>query len=64
MVSMRYRLPAATLHKILTFMQYATVGFQASILFTWTSYKESDPESGTLAGTTQPIYTFNLNLTF
>ena len=64
MVSMRYRLPAATLHKILPFMQYATVGFQASNLFTWTSYKESDPESGTLAGTTQPIYTFNLNLTF
>lgn len=27
-------------------------------------HKESDPESGTLAGTTQPIYTFNLNLTF
>lgn len=64
MVSMRYRLPAATLHKILPFMQYATVGFQASNLFTWTSYKESAPESGTLAGTTQPIYTFNLNLTF
>lgn len=64
MVSMRYRLPSKTLHKILPFLQYVTVGFQASNLFTWTSYKESDPESGTLAGTTQPVYTFNLNLTF
>ena len=64
MVSMRYRLPSTALHKILPFVQYATVGFQASNLFTWTSYKESDPESGTLAGTTQPVYTFNLNLTF
>ena len=64
MISMRYRLPSDTLQKVLPFLQYATVGFQASNLFTWTSYKESDPESGTLAGTTQPIYTFNLNLTF
>lgn len=64
MVSMRYRLPSNTLHKLLPFVQYATIGFQASNLFTWTSYKESDPESGTLAGTTQPVYTFNLNLTF
>ncbi len=64
MVSMRYRLPSAPLHKVLPFVQYATIGFQASNLFTWTSYKESDPESGTLAGTTQPVYTFNLNLTF
>lgn len=64
MVSMRYRLPSATIHKVLPFIQYASVGLQASNLFTWTSYKESDPESGTLAGTTQPVYTFNLNLTF
>ena len=64
MVSMRYRLPSAPIHKILPIVQYATVGLQASNLFTWTSYKESDPESGTLAGTTQPVYTFNLNLTF
>ena len=28
MVSMRYRLPAATLHKILPFMRCATVGFR------------------------------------
>ena len=64
MVSMRYRLPSNSLHRLLPFVQYATVGLQASNLFTWTSYKESDPESGTLAGTTQPVYTFNLNLTF
>lgn len=64
MVSMRYRLPSAMIHKVLPFIQYASVGLQASNLFTWTSYKESDPESGTLAGTTQPVYTFNLNLTF
>ena len=61
---MRYRIPSNWLHKVAPFLQYANVGLQGSNLFTWTSYKESDPESGTLAGTMQPVFTFHLNLTF
>lgn len=64
LVSLRYRVPSAPLHRVLPFVKYATIGLQASNLYTWTSYDESDPESGTLAGTTQPVYTMNLNLTF
>ena len=45
-------------------MQYCTLGLQGSNLFTWTNYNESDPESGQLAGTTQPVFTFNLSVTF
>ena len=62
--SMRYRIPSNWLHKVAPFVQYANVGLQGSNLFTWTNYKESDPESGTLAGTMQPVFTFHLNLTF
>ena len=64
MVSLRYRVPPHFLRKTLPFVKYATLAFQGSNLFTWTSYKESDPESGTLAGSMQPIYTFNMSLTF
>ena len=64
MVSLRYRVPPHFLRKTLPFVKYATLAFQGSNLFTWTSYKESDPESGTLAGSLQPIYTFNMSLTF
>lgn len=64
MISIRYRVPGKWLQKRLPFISYATIGLQGSNLFTWTNYKESDPESGQLAGTTQPVYTFNLNLTF
>ena len=64
MVSLRYRVDQRFLRKTIPFVKYATFAFQGSNLFTWTSYKESDPESGTLAGSMQPIYTFNMNLTF
>lgn len=64
MLSLRYRVPQPFLKKALPFLSFATVGFQGSNLFTWTPYRESDPESGTLAGTLQPVYTLNLNLTF
>lgn len=64
MISLRYRIPSAWMKKHLPFISYATIGIQGSNLFTWTRYDESDPESGQLAGTTQPVYTFNLNLTF
>lgn len=64
LVSLRYRLPSRQLQRVLPFVKYASVGLQASNLYTWTSYNESDPESGTLAGTTQPVFTMNLNLTF
>lgn len=64
MISLRYRLPSAWTQKHLPCVKYCTVGLQASNLYTWTSYDESDPESGQLAGTTQPVFTFNLNVTF
>ncbi len=64
MLSMRYRFSDSFLSRHLPFVKHANIGLQASNLFTWSSYKESDPESGTLAGTTQPVYTINLNLTF
>ena len=63
-MSLRYRIPYQFFRKHLPFIRYATVAFQGSNLFTWTPYDESDPESGSLAGTMQPVYTFNLNLTF
>lgn len=63
-ISLRYRIPSDWLHKIIPFVKYANFGLQGSNLFTWTRYKESDPESGTLAGTMSPVFTFNLNLTF
>lgn len=64
MLSLRYRVPSKWLKKCLPFIEYATLALQGSNLFTWTGYNESDPESGQLAGTTQPVYTFNMNLTF
>lgn len=64
MVSLRYRLPSNWMQKHLPFVQYCTVGLQGSNLYTWTNYDESDPESGQLAGTTQPVFTFNLSVTF
>lgn len=64
MLSLRYRLPGAFLQKTLPLVRYASVAFQASNLFTLTPYGESDSETGTLAGTLQPVLTLNLNLTF
>lgn len=64
MLSLRYRLAARFLRKYLPFVQYANVALRGSNLFTWTTYRESDPESGTLAGTLQPVYSVNVNLTF
>lgn len=63
-LSLRYRLPHVWLKKFFPVVRYATVALQGSNLFNWTYYSESDPESGTLAGTLQPIYSLNINLTF
>lgn len=63
-MSIRYRIPSNAINKVVPFIQYANVGLQGSNLFTWTAYKESDPESGKLAGTIQPVFTFHVNLTF
>lgn len=64
MVSLRYRVPHTFLEKNCNFIKYANVAFQASNLFMITPYKESDPETGSLAGTMQPVLTINLSLTF
>lgn len=64
MLSLRYRLPSVFLQKVLPLVRYAGIAFQASNLFTLTPYGESDPETGSLAGTLQPVLTLNLNLTF
>lgn len=64
LISLRYRVPPKWLAQHIKFIKYANFAFQASNLFTWTKYSESDPESGTLAGTLQPVYTINMSLTF
>ncbi|MDY5239314.1 SusC/RagA family TonB-linked outer membrane protein [Bacteroides helcogenes] len=64
MLSLRYRVPNVFLQRNCNFVKYANISFQASNLFTFTPYGESDPETGSLAGTLQPILTLNLNLTF
>ena len=64
MLSLRYRVPQRILEEHCPFVRYASLAFQASNLFMITPYKESDPETGSLAGTLQPVLTINLNLTF
>ncbi len=64
MLSVRYRIPSGWMKKNAPFVRYATIGLQGSNLHVWTKYNESDPESGQQAGTVQPVYTFNVNLTF
>lgn len=64
MLSLRYRLPYRLIEKTKNVIQYASVAFQASNLFTLTHYKESDPESGSLVGTQQPVFTLSLNVSF
>jgi TonB-linked outer membrane protein, SusC/RagA family/TonB-dependent outer membrane receptor, SusC/RagA subfamily, signature region len=64
MVSLRYRVPEKFLSQNLPIVKYASLAFQGSNLYTLTSYRESDPESGTLAGTLQPVFSLNINLTF
>lgn len=64
MLSLRYRLPQKFLKSHCPFIKYANVAFQASNLFTWTSYSESDPETGMLGAAVQPVLTMNLNVTF
>lgn len=64
MLSIRYRLPASLLARTNNVIKYATVGLQASNLFTLTPYSESDPETGRLGASVQPVITFNLSVTF
>ncbi len=64
MLSLRYRFTDRMLKKIGGFIKYGNIAFQASNLFTITPYKESDPESGSLVGAQQPIYTLSLSLSF
>lgn len=64
LISFRYRVPPKWLAQHIKFVKYANFAFQASNIYTWTKYSESDPESGTLAGTLQPVYTINMSLTF
>lgn len=64
MLSVRYRVPQGFLERNFPYVKYANIAFQASNLFMITPYKESDPETGTLAGTMQPVLTLNLSLTF
>ena len=64
MLSLRYRFSERLLKKAGNFFKYGNIAFQASNLFTLTRYKESDPESGSLVGAQQPIYTVSLSLSF
>ena len=64
MLSLRYRFSQRLLQKAGNFFKYGNIAFQASNLFTLTRYKESDPESGSLVGAQQPVYTISLSLSF
>lgn len=64
MLALRYKLPQELLRHTNNFIKYATVALQASNLFTWTPYSESDPETGRLGASIQPVITFNLSVTF
>lgn len=64
MLSLRYRVPETFLAKTHKIIKYATLGLQASNLFTLTPYSESDPETGRLGAAVQPVITFNLSVTF
>lgn len=64
MLSLRYVVPQTFLRKNCGFIKYANISFQGSNLFMLTPYKESDPESGSLIGTQQPVFTINVSVTF
>lgn len=64
MLSLRYRIPQRILAKTHNIIKYANVAVQASNLFTLTSYNESDPETGQLGASVQPVLTMNLSVTF
>lgn len=64
MLSLRYRFPRKILEKTHNVIKYASVALQASNLFTITPYSESDPETGQLGASIQPVLTVNLSVTF
>lgn len=64
MLSFRYVIPESLLAKTKNVVKFASLGIQASNLFTLSPYKESDPETGRLGAGIQPVLTFNLNVTF
>ncbi len=64
MLSLRYRLPQRLLRHTRNIVKYASVALQASNLFTISPYNESDPETGKLGASIQPVITFNLSVTF
>lgn len=63
MLTFRYRFPERMLARQ-KFVKYASVALQASNLFTLTAYNESDPETGTLGASVQPVITLNASITF
>lgn len=64
MLSLRYRFPSRLLDKTRGIIKYASAALQASNLFTITSYDESDPETGQLGASIQPVLTVNFSITF
>ena len=64
MMSIRYRFPQSFIKKLKGIIKYGNIALQGANLFTITPYKESDPESGSLVGAQQPIFTLNLSLSF
>lgn len=64
MLSFRYRFPSKLLQRTNGIIKYASAAIQASNLFTITPYDESDPETGQLGASIQPVLTLNLSITF
>lgn len=63
-VNLNYKIDATKLGSLGDYIRYASMGISASNLFTITSYKDSDPEIGTILGAQPPVVTINMKLTF
>jgi hypothetical protein len=64
MLSLRYRFPQKFIRRLGGVIKYGNVALQASNIYTFTRYKESDPESGSFIGVQQPVVTMSLSMSF
>ncbi len=63
-LSIRYQLNSKHFTRIMKQLRYVTLGINAANLFTYSQFKESDPETSNIISPLPPTITFNLNVTF
>ncbi len=63
-LSIRYQLNSKHFTNIYKKLRYVTLGINAANLFTYSGFKESDPETSNIVSPLPPTITFNLNVTF